>query len=1226
MIICSANNIDIIQGSLGYGDTTQGVNITDWRISNTQSGVFNIFNSSSITPNISIIDNGTVGIGTVPSISSTSKLEILGNLNITGAYNINNRNVINDTSNYILATSNLLTTRINNTSNYIFITSNLLTTRINNTSNYTLITSNILAARINSTSNVLVSRIDTKQNIINSTIGQLIIGNGNGSTTTNASLTFTNNDTLNAPKFVGDGSLLTNIPPGSKWTLATDTTRIYYNTGNLGIGTTNPINKLHIFDNTTTTTSITIQNNNQVVSTTPSSGGLINAISVTGATAHTTIGTTDRFMIFTANGSFTVPAVGIVCDILMIGGGGAGGASGGGGGGAGACIVAINQSLTTTGVYNVFVGGGDTATTATTGAGGDSSIGLNGGDTLYIAKGGGRGESINNGRNNGGCGGGSGYGAIKTGGIAINTNMVAGSLVDANARSATFAVFGNKGGDRPDTTTGVTGVGGGGIGGAGGNHITGNINAGPGGIGLFQATIGGTVYNFRSHFTNNGNPYNFGVLNSADNQYYIGGGGGGSVQTTNNLNGPNAGGVGGFGGGGNGGITSTIIPATAATGPAINATSATANTGSGGGGAWATSGTAGNGGSGIVIIRYRIPSATIGVPSLNLIRGTTDDSNQDLKLGNYDGNFKIMSAVSGTPDAERLNITSVGNVGIGTSSPANELHIFDSTTSSTSLIIQNNNLMITSNVTQGTTTTQGPGFVDFIVTFNDANVPSVNEPVSGSTTERIMIFKTVNVNHTFTVPTGGLNCDILMIGGGGRGYRGGGGAGACIVTTNQTLPEGTCVVRVGNGAIAIDSNGEDSYIQIGNVDRYRAKGGGSSSNTNNIAGADGGCGGGASYNSDTVTEMGGGRVNTNVVTLTDGTTTTVAAFIRTATYVVMGYAGGANGTGGTAGGGGGIGAVGANKGNGGDGAYQVTLSGATTAINFKNYFANGSASFGVDNGYIGGGGAGYVLPTGYVSGGLGGGSSYNNGNTAAPNTGSGGCKASNGYGASGIVIIRHRIPRISGTLYTHTPTTTTTLSTPTLGTSSIELVRGTQGDSNTDYKIGNYNGDFLVKSSTSNTDTDYLRISSTGAITNPTGTASWNTGSDRRIKENIERASYDKCFESICRLELNRFNYIKGFNTVNKDIRQLGFIAQEVNEIFPKAISSQPYYSDTLNIPDLLSIDVSQINYALYGAVKKLIETNNSYELRLKKLRCLLNVKSSSGSSNVVIIEDTNNI
>jgi hypothetical protein len=223
----------------------------------------------------------------------------------------------------------------------------------------------------------------------------------------------------------------------------------------------------------------------------------------------------------------------------------------------------------------------------------------------------------------------------------------------------------------------------------------------------------------------------------------------------------------------------------------------------------------------------------------------------------------------------------------------------------------------------------------------------------------------------------------------------------------------------------------------------------------------------------------------------------------------------------------------------------------------------------------------------------------------------------------GLIIIRYR----TGTpINTHTPTITTTLSTPTLGNPSIELVRGTQGDANTDYKIGNYNGDFIIKSSVSNTDTDYLKISSTGAITNPTGTASWNTGSDRRIKENIERASYDKCYESVSRLELNRFNYIKGFNTVNRDITQLGFIAQEVNEIFPKAISSQPYYSDTLNIPDLLSIDVSQINYALYGTVKKLIEINNNDELILKNLECLLNVDSDSGGSSNEVIEDINNI
>jgi len=176
---------------------------------------------------------------------------------------------------------------------------------------------------------------------------------------------------------------------------------------------------------------------------------------------------------------------------------------------------------------------------------------------------------------------------------------------------------------------------------------------------------------------------------------------------------------------------------------------------------------------------------------------------------------------------------------------------------------------------------------------------------------------------------------------------------------------------------------------------------------------------------------------------------------------------------------------------------------------------------------------------------------------------------------------------------------------------SIELIRGTENDSNRDYKIGNYGGDFIIKSSLSSKDTDYIKITgSTGAITNPTGTASWTSASDKRIKENIERASYDKCYESINKLELNRFNYIKGFNTVNRDITQLGFIAQEVKEIFPKAIFIQEFHSDTLNIPDLHSIDITQINYTLYGAVKKLIEKVNNNVKKIEKIENILNIDS----------------
>jgi hypothetical protein len=241
MIICATSNIDLIQGVIGYGDVE---GITDWRITNTktaeegQTGIFNILNNTSTIPKVSIIDNGNVGIGTSPvfnnklilyddtnntttlsitnnnlfstlnssielnrgvigdsnlnfkignynsefkvissilsvdterfnitssgnvgigtspTISSTTKLEIVGGVNISGTYNINNRNVINDTSNYVLSTYNLLNT--------------------------------------------------TKQNVINSTANQIIIGNGNGITTTNAGLTFSNN-TLVATNIAGAG-------------------------------------------------------------------------------------------------------------------------------------------------------------------------------------------------------------------------------------------------------------------------------------------------------------------------------------------------------------------------------------------------------------------------------------------------------------------------------------------------------------------------------------------------------------------------------------------------------------------------------------------------------------------------------------------------------------------------------------------------------------------------------------------------------------------------------------------------------------------------------------------------------------------------------------------------------------------------------------------------------------------------------------------------------------
>jgi len=245
MITCSTSNIDLIHGSV-FGDTT-----TDWRISNTESaiagqtGTFNIFNSTNpAQPNFSIVQNGNIGIGTAASISSTSRMEIVGNINTTGTYNANNRNVINDTSNYVLATNTRLDTAlagkqntINSTAGQIIIgngngstTTNAALTFSGTTLTATNISGNgsgitgLTATQIPALATSKITGLDTalagKQNTINSTAGQIIIGNGNGATTTNAALTFSGT-TLTATNISGNGSGITGLTATQIPTLAT---------------------------------------------------------------------------------------------------------------------------------------------------------------------------------------------------------------------------------------------------------------------------------------------------------------------------------------------------------------------------------------------------------------------------------------------------------------------------------------------------------------------------------------------------------------------------------------------------------------------------------------------------------------------------------------------------------------------------------------------------------------------------------------------------------------------------------------------------------------------------------------------------------------------------------------------------------------------------------------------------------------------------------------------
>ena len=69
-------------------------------------------------------------------------------------------------------------------------------------------------------------------------------------------------------------------------------------------------------------------------------------------------------------------------------------------------------------------------------------------------------------------------------------------------------------------------------------------------------------------------------------------------------------------------------------------------------------------------------------------------------------------------------------------------------------------------------------------------------------------------------------------------------------------------------------------------------------------------------------------------------------------------------------------------------------------------------------------------------------------------------------------------------------------------------------------------------------------------------------------------------------INLYRYNYINSFRTASQDKNKLGYIAQEVKRHFPKATNrKKERLTDNREIPDLLSIDIEQINISLYGAV-----------------------------------------
>jgi hypothetical protein len=111
-------------------------------------------------------------------------------------------------------------------------------------------------------------------------------------------------------------------------------------------------------------------------------------------------------------------------------------------------------------------------------------------------------------------------------------------------------------------------------------------------------------------------------------------------------------------------------------------------------------------------------------------------------------------------------------------------------------------------------------------------------------------------------------------------------------------------------------------------------------------------------------------------------------------------------------------------------------------------------------------------------------------------------------------------------------------------------------------------------------------------------TTTWTTGSDQRIKTDIQSANLQTCYDTIKSIDLKYFkwNFPVESNVSVDDKHSLGFIAQDVKAVFPNAV----FESNSYGFTDFLSLNTDQILKAMYGALRQTMSDKESLETQLQ--------------------------
>lgn len=123
------------------------------------------------------------------------------------------------------------------------------------------------------------------------------------------------------------------------------------------------------------------------------------------------------------------------------------------------------------------------------------------------------------------------------------------------------------------------------------------------------------------------------------------------------------------------------------------------------------------------------------------------------------------------------------------------------------------------------------------------------------------------------------------------------------------------------------------------------------------------------------------------------------------------------------------------------------------------------------------------------------------------------------------------------------------------------------------------------------------------------GGAAWGHDSDERIKENIELGNTSLCLKNINDVPVKRYVY-KSFADKYADKHQLGFIAQDLEKVYPKLVFTRNVEefdnpddpSEKIKIENFKSIEREPLIPVLWGGVQELSKIINEMQNRISQL------------------------